>query len=78
MNDLSLMHGNVKWFNEKKGYGFIDSDGISYFVHYKSIIAEGFKKLDGDQRVSFVPKNSDKGWLATDVRVVSSVFKGDY
>lgn len=46
--------GTVKWFNKRKGYGFLtDSDGNEYFVHYSQIIGEGFKALTEGQSVSF-------------------------
>ena len=58
--------GTVKWFNEAKGYGFISNDDGSgdVFVHFSSILGEGFKTLAEGQKVSFQvepdPKNSDK------------------
>ncbi|EJL6934529.1 cold-shock protein, partial [Vibrio cholerae] len=48
------MTGSVKWFNETKGFGFISQDngGQDVFVHFKSIVSEGFKTLAEGQRVS--------------------------
>jgi cold shock protein len=61
------MNGLVKWFDEKKGFGFVASSGKDYFVHYKEIQKPGFKNLcEGDQ-VSFTPVQSVKGPLATKV-----------
>ena len=46
--------GKVKWFNEKKGYGFIENDeGGDVFVHYSAIVSEGFRTLAEGDRVSF-------------------------
>ena len=46
--------GRIKWFNEAKGFGFIEQeDGPDVFVHYSSINSEGFKTLDEDQEVEF-------------------------
>ncbi|HHY40818.1 MAG TPA: cold-shock protein [Syntrophaceticus sp.] len=48
------MQGKVKWFNQEKGYGFIESDeGRDVFVHYSAIQEEGFKTLKEGQRVEF-------------------------
>jgi len=65
------MEGKVKWFNEKKGYGFIQStEGKEYFVHYKNINGNGFKNLLEDQRVSFEAFDEPKGPVAKDVKVI--------
>lgn len=67
--------GRVKWFNEKKGFGFIvcNSSGDDIFVHYKDIEPEreGFKNLTEDQNVSFLLEKGPKGLKAQDVTVVS-------
>ena len=60
------MFGNVKWFNNEKGYGFISCDecGTDVFVHFSAIQIDGFKTLNEGQKVTFDtepdPKNSDK------------------
>ncbi|RME62726.1 MAG: cold-shock protein [Nitrospirae bacterium] len=60
--------GKVKWFNETKGYGFIQrDDGQDFFVHYTAIQEEGFKTLTEGQRVSFDVVETEKGPKATNV-----------
>ncbi|HHN64101.1 MAG: cold-shock protein [Nitrospirae bacterium] len=60
--------GTVKWFNETKGYGFIQKDdGQDVFVHYTSIQSNGFKTLTEGQRVSFDVVEGEKGLKATNV-----------
>ncbi|CEO41568.1 cold-shock protein [Photobacterium kishitanii] len=61
--------GLVKWFNEAKGFGFLSQDngGADVFVHFASIISDGFKTLDENQKVSFDVENGPKGLLATNV-----------
>jgi cold shock protein len=65
---MSKEQGTVKWFNGGKGYGFIERDaGGDVFVHFNSIIGEGFKNLDEGQRVEFSVVEGDKGPNAQDV-----------
>jgi len=66
--------GYVKWFDYKKGYGFITLDGHEdVFVHFSNIDMEGFKKLDEGDQVEFDIKESDKrkGPEALKVKIVS-------
>ena len=66
-----MEEGTVKWFNEKKGFGFIvHDDGRDIFVHYSSIDMPGFKKLMEGDRVSFEVEEGDKGPKAVDVKKV--------
>ena len=67
-----MAKGQVKWFNEKKGYGFISrDDGNDVFVHFSAIKKDGFKVLyEGDQ-VEFEVTEGPKGLQATDVVVIS-------
>jgi len=66
-----MPEGTVKWFNEKKGFGFISmEDGDDVFVHYSEIEQEGFKNLVENQRVSFEIKEGPKGLQAIHVKVV--------
>ncbi len=69
------MTGKVKWFDDKKGYGFIELDDGSgdVFVHYTAIQAEGFKSLSKGQPVEFDVIDGDKGRQATSVRGTESV-----
>ncbi len=60
--------GKVKWFNESKGFGFIQQDnGPDVFVHYSSIGGNGFKTLAEGQRVQFDVVEGDRGPKATNV-----------
>jgi CspA family cold shock protein len=64
-----LPKGTVKWFSEKKGYGFIEQDnGQDIFVHYSSIDMPGFKSLAEGDQVSFDVEESDRGPEAKNVR----------
>ncbi len=62
--------GTVKWFNESKGFGFIESNGTDYFVHYSAILGEGFKTLPEGCSVSFKACEGKKGPEAQDVEVI--------
>ncbi len=62
------VEGKVKWFNESKGYGFIQQDnGPDVFVHYSAITGEGFKTLVEGQRVQFDIIEDEKGLKAANV-----------
>ena len=63
--------GKVKWFNDKKGFGFIkQEDGSELFVHFSSIEMEGFKTLAEGDRVSFEVEDTDRGPQARNVKKV--------
>ena len=65
------MKGVVKWFNDKKGYGFIaDEEGNDVFVHYQEIQGDGFKTLQENDNVEFEVGEGDKGPKAMNVRKV--------
>tara|TARA_Y100000310_G_C20094565_1_gene539865 strand:+ start:178 stop:402 length:225 start_codon:yes stop_codon:yes gene_type:complete len=66
--------GTVKWFNGKKGYGFItdDADSQEYFVHFGDIQATGYKTLEANQKVSFHPETGDKGLKAANVIILET------
>ena len=62
------MIGIVKWFNSKKGYGFISfKDSEDIFFHYSVIEKEGYKTINGNQEVEFQIKKTSKGLQATKV-----------
>ena len=63
--------GTVKWFDNKKGYGFITpaEGGKDLFVHMTEIQMDGFKTLNEEQRVTYVVGTSDRGPVATNVTV---------
>jgi CspA family cold shock protein len=64
-----MSEGRVKWFNDKKGYGFIETmEQGDVFVHYSAIASEGFRSLCEGDRVSFEVERSPKGAQATNVK----------
>ena len=65
------MDGTVKWFNDRKGFGFIQQDnGPDLFVHHSGIVSNGFKSLDEGARVTFDIENGPKGQSATNVKMI--------
>jgi CspA family cold shock protein len=67
-----MAKGRVKWFNEKKGFGFISNDdGNDVFVHFSAIKRDGFKSLDEGDEVEFEVSQGPKGLQATNVVVLS-------
>ncbi len=66
-----MAQGVVKWFNDRKGFGFITSNnGGDVFVHHSSIIGEGFKSLSEGDRVEFEVEKGEKGPRAVSVKVI--------
>ena len=65
---MSKMTGKVKWFNEKKGFGFIETEtGTDVFAHFSEIQGDGFKTLTENQKVEFEVMNDTKGDKATNI-----------
>lgn len=64
-----MAQGTVKWFNDQKGYGFIEQDnGEDIFVHYSEILDSGFKSLSEGDRVTFDVGQGQKGPAAQNVK----------
>ncbi|HKI93662.1 MAG TPA: cold shock domain-containing protein [Gemmatimonadales bacterium] len=65
---MSRIQGRVKWFNDAKGFGFIEREGgPDVFVHYSAIQAEGFRSLKENDPVEFEIREGPKGLQAADV-----------
>ena len=63
--------GTVKWFNDQKGFGFLEQqDGDDVFVHHSAIVAEGYRSLAEGDRVEFTIEQGQKGPAAADVRKI--------
>ncbi|NIQ97193.1 MAG: cold-shock protein [Desulfuromonadales bacterium] len=66
-----MVQGTVKWFNDAKGFGFIEQDnGPDVFVHFSAIQGEGFKSLAEGERVEFEVQDGPKGPQAANVQKV--------
>jgi CspA family cold shock protein len=67
-----MVQGKVKWFNDAKGFGFVQQDGgPDVFVHYTAIASEGFRSLAEGDRVEFEVKQGPKGLQAANVRKIT-------
>lgn len=65
-----MINGTVKWFNDRKGFGFIEQEnGPDVFVHHTGINANGFKSLKEGDRVTFDVEQGQKGPSATNVTI---------
>lgn len=71
--EVEISIGRVKWFNNDKGYGFIENeDGEDVFVHHRAILMEGYKSLQEGGQVEFIQVQSAKGWQAAEVQPVQA------
>jgi len=72
VGDRSMNRGTVKWFNERKGFGFIarEDNDEDVFVHYSAIVSEGFKTLHEGDEVTFEIQEGPKGLQAANVAKV--------
>ena len=69
---MSMISGQVKWFNNSKGFGFLERDGgPDVFVHFSAITGDGFKTLKEGQRVQFEIQQGQKGPQAANVEPVA-------
>lgn len=68
---VDKLRGKVKWFNEGKGFGFIESGGKDYFVHFSAIQSSGFKTLPEGSNVLFKASKGQKGPQAEEVEIVN-------
>src|SRR5262245_12496696 len=69
----SMPTGTVKWFDTKKGFGFIvNAEGKDVFVHYTSITGEGFRALKDGEQVEYEQVQGDKGLLAKNVQRIAT------
>ena len=65
-----MINGTVKWFNDRKGFGFIEQEnGEDVFVHHSRIKASGFKSLKEGDRVTFDIEQGEKGFSALNVTI---------
>lgn len=68
------MQGVVKWFNNKKGYGFIEQDGKEdIFIHYSNIEKNGYKTLEAGQKVEYELVKTDKGYQAQNIKPIKEL-----
>ncbi len=68
---MSVVTGTVKWFNEAKGFGFIEQEsGADVFAHFSAIVGSGFKTLAEGQSVSFSVTQGQKGLQAENIQAI--------
>ena len=69
-NSTNLITATVKWFDTKKGYGFIAAPNGDVLVHYRSLLQEGFKNLREGDQVQYHQHDTETGLQASDVSIV--------
>ena len=63
--------GSVMWYQPHRGFGYIKGDdGVEYFIYHSDILMDGFRQLRKDQRVKFIPGETEKGPLAKEAEVI--------
>lgn len=68
-----MFEGKVIWFNNEKGYGFIQFEDQEIFVHYSSILDDSYKTLIKDEKVTFDLRQTEKGLRAVNVKSLSKI-----
>ena len=68
-----MFEGKVIWFNNEKGYGFIQFEDKEVFVHYSSILDDSYKTLIKDEKVTFDLRQTEKGLRAVNVKSLSKI-----
>jgi CspA family cold shock protein len=70
--NYTMQNGTVKWFNKKKGIGFIISEETNgdIFIHYSNIIGEGYKNLEEGDAITFLLEDSDKGFIGKEIKKI--------
>jgi len=70
MSNPTIIIATVKWFNSAKGFGFIDGPDGDVFVHYRSLLQEGYKNLRTGDQVKYIQHETDTGLQASDVSIM--------
>lgn len=68
-----VLRGKVKWFNNEKGFGFVEGETEDIFIHYSQIVKDGYKSLEANDAVEFEMVQTNKGLQAQNVRVSEEV-----
>lgn len=75
---VAMIKGKVKWFNDAKGFGFIEQEegGEDVFVHHSAILSDGYRSLKEGQPVEFEISNEGKGMRAANVKASGAILEG--
>ncbi len=68
-----VLRGKVKWFNNEKGFGFVEGEPEDIFIHYSQIVKDGYKTLEANDTVVFEMVQTNKGLQAQNVRLENEV-----